>query len=237
MKRADAKPQPAASAPTNEEGSRCAQPWEVSSLRSGPLAYLLDRLTVVPPPPDTPVSTPCALWMGARRNLPAGKMGGGIVTYRKRVWYVHRLIWEFTLALAQHRGDSASSSSDGLDLRPMCGRTTCVNPDHRCLVERRERLRSLPGVCQRFAATTHCPRGHAYNEENTYTSPKGFRHCRKCGRDRALAHYRSLTPEEKRERARRQKAKRSAHISAGEGASATTAPRRIPLKEGDCGEA
>jgi hypothetical protein len=34
------------------------------------------------------------------------------------------------------------------------------------------------------AAKTHCPRGHAYNEENTYTHPiKRYRVCRVCARE------------------------------------------------------
>lgn len=30
------------------------------------------------------------------------------------------------------------------------------------------------------ARKTHCPRGHAYSEENTYLDSRGFRNCRKC---------------------------------------------------------
>lgn len=29
---------------------------------------------------------------------------------------------------------------------------------------------------------THCPQGHPYDEQNTYRSPQGRRHCRACGR-------------------------------------------------------
>ena len=32
------------------------------------------------------------------------------------------------------------------------------------------------------AARTHCPRGHAYDQENTYIAPSGKRACRACRR-------------------------------------------------------
>lgn len=35
------------------------------------------------------------------------------------------------------------------------------------------------------ARPTHCPQGHEYTELNTYVSPKGFRSCRTCNRERA----------------------------------------------------
>ena len=39
---------------------------------------------------------------------------------------------------------------------------------------------------------THCPRGHSYDEANTYTPPSGGRYCRACGRARAAAYRASL---------------------------------------------
>jgi hypothetical protein len=34
------------------------------------------------------------------------------------------------------------------------------------------------------AAKTHCPKSHAYDDDNTYRSPSGRRHCRACQRER-----------------------------------------------------
>ncbi len=31
---------------------------------------------------------------------------------------------------------------------------------------------------------THCPKGHEYSEENTYTDKNGYKHCRTCARER-----------------------------------------------------
>jgi hypothetical protein len=40
---------------------------------------------------------------------------------------------------------------------------------------------------------THCPKGHLYDEENTYITPTGARHCRTCQKER-MQERRSLTP-------------------------------------------
>ena len=36
------------------------------------------------------------------------------------------------------------------------------------------------GFNAKNVAKTHCPKGHPYNEENTYTKPNGSRDCRIC---------------------------------------------------------
>lgn len=38
------------------------------------------------------------------------------------------------------------------------------------------------------AHKTHCPRGHAYDEGNTYTSSSGKRNCRACRREQTRAY-------------------------------------------------
>jgi hypothetical protein len=54
---------------------------------------------------------------------------------------------------------------------------------------------------------THCPKGHAYSEENTYRDPSGSRHCRVCGRQRTATWYESS------ERTRRSNARKTARES------------------------
>jgi hypothetical protein len=58
----------------------------------------------------------------------------------------------------------------------------------------------------KFALTTHCPRGHAYDEANTYINAKGKRICRKCNAERVAAVYAHETPEAAVRRAARKKA-------------------------------
>jgi hypothetical protein len=37
-----------------------------------------------------------------------------------------------------------------------------------------------------YANKTHCPRGHEYDEANTYNKPNGSRECRACRKARKL---------------------------------------------------
>jgi recombination endonuclease VII len=38
-------------------------------------------------------------------------------------------------------------------------------------------------VTAKDSAKTHCPKGHPYDEANTWVSPKGWRRCRRCRRE------------------------------------------------------
>jgi hypothetical protein len=63
----------------------------------------------------------------------------------------------------------------------------------------------------RFALTTHCPRGHEYNEANTYINKKGKRICRACNALRVSAIYADETPEQREERRQRVSESHAAH--------------------------
>lgn len=65
----------------------------------------------------------------------------------------------------------------GLQLDHLCRNRGCVNPWHLEPVTQQENLRR--GV-HHNAVKTHCPRGHAYDEANTYVESRGNRHCRAC---------------------------------------------------------
>lgn len=58
----------------------------------------------------------------------------------------------------------------------------------------------------RFAKATHCPRGHAYDEANTYVNAKGKRICRACNALRVAAVYAAETPQQSEHRRARSKA-------------------------------
>jgi len=87
--------------------------------------------------------------------------------------YAHRWIFE------HERG----SITPGLDLDHLCRNRWCVNPDHLEAVSRRENLLRGDTIPARHAVKTHCSKGHAYDEANTYLY-RGMRYCKECRRDR-----------------------------------------------------
>jgi HNH endonuclease len=54
----------------------------------------------------------------------------------------------------------------------------------------------------KFALATHCPKGHPYDEENTYIDGRG-RRCKKCNAERVAAIYAAQSEEEKAARLKR----------------------------------
>lgn len=71
----------------------------------------------------------------------------------------------------------------GLQLDHLCKVKHCVNPEHLEAVTASTNVRRSDSCCARNARVTHCPHGHAYDEENTYMNG-GKRFCRTCGRNR-----------------------------------------------------
>jgi hypothetical protein len=60
----------------------------------------------------------------------------------------------------------------------------------------------LCGRCHTLAhRPTHCKHGHPFDQENTYVTPAGYRHCRACKRERQLR-YQPQRTERQRERRR-----------------------------------
>lgn len=74
---------------------------------------------------------------------------------------------------------------DGLTLDHLCFERRCVNPAHLEPVSLQENVRRgadrNPTVIAN-RSKTHCPKGHPYSLDNTYTPPSGGRFCRTCGR-------------------------------------------------------
>ena len=65
-----------------------------------------------------------------------------------------------------------------LELDHLCRNKICVNPDHLEAVTHAENSRRA------FRHITHCPKGHPYNEKNTYYRGGERRKCRVCNTDR-----------------------------------------------------
>ena len=84
---------------------------------------------------------------------------------------------------------------DGLELDHMCRVRHCVNPEHLEPVTHVENVRRGDGG-KYLLAKTHCPQGHPYSEENTYTRPSGSRCCRTCRRE--SQRVANITPEQRK---------------------------------------
>lgn len=114
----------------------------------------------------------CWLWTAATTGH-----GYGLIHAGGRLQYAHRISYEM------HNGPIPP----GLDIDHLCRVRCCVNPDHLEPVTRKENInRGIVADVHRarHALTTHCPRGHQYDAENTYFNGTS-RCCRACGRDRA----------------------------------------------------
>jgi hypothetical protein len=131
---------------------------------------LLDRLPEVPDEAgmrfrvlyEVDETSGCWLWRGTLRE------GRGQFKADGKTVQDDRWSWE--------RVNGAVPASSWL--RHDCGSTECVNPAHLSPVE----PRSIAGAHER--AKTHCPKGHPYDEANTYVAPSGKRMCRTCRRQR-----------------------------------------------------
>lgn len=69
---------------------------------------------------------------------------------------------------------------DGYQVDHLCRIPRCCNPDHLEAVTPAENRRRSPTSPEN---RTHCPAGHAYDEQNTYRYDDGRRACRACIRD------------------------------------------------------
>lgn len=121
------------------------------------------KVDLVPPPPDTGLTTPCLLWRGT-----VDRDGYGQVWREGRTWRAH--VWSYVTFVG-------SPPKETLDHR--CRRRRCVQYDGHLVPEGRVANAMLaPNWTGNRTACATC--GRAYDEANTLIKGDGKRRCRHC---------------------------------------------------------
>lgn len=111
----------------------------------------------------------CWEWTGARSSD-----GYGSQHLNGRMVGAHRWSWEL------HYGPIP----EGGQVLHRCANRSCVNPDHLYIGNQSDNMRDcVADGNHAMSNKTHCPKGHPYDEANTYRHD-GKRHCRACQRKR-----------------------------------------------------
>lgn len=170
-----------------------AREWCYKHYNAGLLSGSIKALTVEdrfwrnvdqdgPVPGRAPRLGPCWIWVG-NTTPPYGY--GRFGAYGK-MHRAHRFSWEL---------NTGNKIPEGFQVDHLCFTPSCVNPDHLEPTTPYINTMRSSAWSAKNKRKLHCPRGHEYTMENTYTDKRNMRHCRQCGAENARR-YRA----EKRER-------------------------------------
>lgn len=132
----------------------------------------------------------CWMWKGFVGPEGYGRFGDSGSTL------AHRVAYELTIGPIPdglQLDHTCHTHHDSCPGGRSCRHRRCVNPAHLepvTLAENASRISTTIRArrsAQSKRAITHCPRGHAYDEANTYVDKRGCRNCRTCARERSAA--------------------------------------------------
>ncbi len=101
--------------------------------------------------------------------------GYGQIHFLGKQYEVHRISAVINLGLDINNKREQSNHKE------ICQYHDCFNPDH--LYKGNNSTNAIDTVrnkTHRESKKTHCPKGHEYNDKNTWISPNGWRQCRIC---------------------------------------------------------
>lgn len=118
---------------------------------------------------------PCEVWTALRSRAGYGKFKFGkeqLATRSAWILYVGPI-------------------PDGMNLLHKCDNPPCVRIDHLFLGTIADNSKDMVSKGRHAGQLrTHCPKGHPYDEANTYVHPRrGTRACKQCVREASLANY------------------------------------------------
>lgn len=136
-------------------------------------------------------SSGCWTWTGAQNGVGYGRIAwseDGKMQYA----LTHRVMYEDAIGSIPD-GTVLDHTCHGVDCPTVnpegCPHRSCCNPAHLEPVSQRENLLRGATMTAARRATTHCPQGHEYNDENTIVSNRGQRECKTCRYEKNRAYY------------------------------------------------
>lgn len=115
----------------------------------------------------------CWLWVGTNSkgygSFTLGRKNGAPVSVR-----AHRFAYEVWVGVIPNGHHVHHRKEAG------CVSKLCVNPAHLEALSAGEHILRHRGFASINASKTHCPKGHPYDEANTYRKPDGRRVCKAC---------------------------------------------------------
>lgn len=126
---------------------------------------ILDKIVRIP-------ESGCWIWIGSLTGY-----GYGETWWNNTKHFVHVLMHKLFVG----------EVPKGFEVDHLCKVRCCCNPEHLEAVTHAENVKrssSWHHVVNYHKAQTHCQRGHAWTEENTYVEPNGKRRCLECKRQR-----------------------------------------------------